>query len=113
MTTSTVSIPKSNPKTFWLVLGVFLLLVAGFIWLWFGGRGVGAECTLDDECNSHKCLKTRFPGELVTPRKGVCTEFCRSDADCPSDMHCGVATRGPKRSIMEPDNQRQVCLPRL
>jgi len=52
----------------------------------YGPRAVGQACTQASQCGSNKCL----PVDADTPGTSYCTTFCEFDAECPSDMECGL-----------------------
>lgn len=56
----------------------------------FGAKAPGQTCGGDDECRSGICLRDgRFTGNVK-----YCTDFCGSDAYCPSGTTCQASSAG-------------------
>lgn len=95
------------------ILGLIAVtcLIAGGLFSWWKNRSVGAKCSVDSDCFSRACLV--ISGGVMFKHVGVCTKSCRSNADCPTDMHCSIGVRG--RNQQTPPSllkgERRVCSP--
>lgn len=82
-------------------LGLVVLLVAvPLVWSWATAAKLGEACVNNDDCRSDRCLPrepvTRIvingykmpPAGQVSDTRGVCTDHCTRDSDCPASMTC-------------------------
>lgn len=84
-----------------VALGLVASLIAvPLVASWLMSAKVGEACMRNDDCRSDRCLPrepvTRVvingvklpPPRPVSDTRGVCTEHCTSDGDCPASMSC-------------------------
>lgn len=81
-----------------------VVILGGLAYLSWSSRSTGAECEVDEDCNTRACLRIGYGSA------GVCTEVCHADEDCPDGMRCDVASRGRSFTPLG-SAERHVCVP--